>query len=60
MSSVESSNPNIVGFENCNIAEGQDKDLKITFINMTKVLKEKMNKGLKEIYFFKKKKSGMK
>lgn len=50
MSPVESSNPTIVGFENCNIAEEQDKELKITFMNIIKVLKEKMNEGLKEIY----------
>lgn len=50
MSPVESSNPTIVGFENCNIAGEQDKELKITFMNIIKVLKEKMNEGLKEIY----------
>lgn len=55
MSPVESSNPTIVGFGNCNIAEEQDKDLKITFMNMIKVLEEKMNKDLKEIYKKKKK-----
>jgi hypothetical protein len=29
MSSLESSNPTIVGPEKCNVAEAQDKDLKI-------------------------------
>lgn len=34
----------------CNIVEVQDKDLKIAFRNVIEILKEGMNRALKEIY----------
>lgn len=45
------SNSTTVGHiaEYCNIAEAQDKDFKIAFLNMIETLKEKINKSLKEI-----------
>jgi hypothetical protein len=49
-SSTRAQQPYHTGPENCNIVKAQDTDLKITFINMIEVLKEDMNKSLKEIY----------
>ena len=48
-SSTRAQQPYHTGPENCNIVKAQDTDLKITFINMIEVLKEDMNKSLKEI-----------
>lgn len=50
MSPLEPSNTTIVDSEKCNIAEAKGKDFKIAFINMIEVLKEEINKSLKEIY----------
>jgi hypothetical protein len=50
MSSAEPSNPATLGTKICNVAEAQDRDFKIAFINMIEVLKEDMNKSCKEIY----------
>lgn len=44
----EPSNPNTVGLEYCNIDETEEKDHKRAFINMTEILKEKINKSLIE------------
>lgn len=43
MSPRELSNSTIVDPEDCNTAEKKDKDLKMAFMNMIEVLKEKMN-----------------
>ena len=50
MSQLEFSNPIRLGSEYSNIAEAQDKDLKIEFMNVKEVLKEEINTSLKEIY----------
>lgn len=50
MSPLEPSNTTIVDSEKCNIAEARGKDFIIAFINMIEVLKEQINKSLKEIY----------
>ena len=50
MSPLEANNSATAGPENCSIAEAQEKGLKTAFMNMIKVLKEEMNKPLKEIY----------
>lgn len=42
ISPPDPSKPATLGPENCNIVETQHKDLKITSINMTKLLKEEM------------------
>ena len=47
---LEPNNPIIVGTEICSIAEIQDKNHKMTFMNMIEVLKEEMNKSLKEAH----------
>lgn len=40
MSPVALSTPTTVSPEKCNIVEAQDKNIKITFINMLEVFKE--------------------
>jgi hypothetical protein len=50
MSPYRPNNPAIAGPEYSNIAEAQEKALKTTFMNMTEVLKAKMNEPIKEIY----------
>lgn len=50
MSPLEPSNTTIVDSEKYNIAEARGKDFIIAFINMIEVLKEQINKSLKEIY----------
>lgn len=50
MSPLETSNPITVGPEKCNIADAQDKDLKIAIMTMFKLLKKDMNKYNKDIY----------
>lgn len=47
MSPLALSNPTIAGPEHYNIAEAQDKALKIAFIKMIEVFKEKTSKSLK-------------
>lgn len=49
MSSLETSNPTTAGLENFNIAEAQEKHLKIAFMNIIDGLKEEI-KFLKEFY----------
>jgi hypothetical protein len=49
MTSLESSNPATTGLEYFNIAEAQEKDLRIAFMNIIDGLKEEI-KVLKEIY----------
>jgi hypothetical protein len=49
ISSLQPGNPNSRP-KKCNIAEAQDKDLKITFLNMIEALKEEISKFLKEFY----------
>lgn len=50
MSPLEPRNTTTVGPEYCNRDEAQEKDLKIAFMNMIKVLKEEINKFPKEIH----------
>lgn len=47
---LQSRNPSTAGREYYNIAEIHVKDLRIGFMNMIEVLKEKTNLPLKEIY----------
>jgi hypothetical protein len=44
---LKSKAPTISGPEYCNIAEGQDKDHKIVFMDMIENLREQVNKSLK-------------
>lgn len=46
---LQPSNPTTEGFCKYNIDGTQDKDLKITFVDMIEGLEEKMDKSLKEI-----------
>lgn len=50
MSLLECNNHPTVGLERCSIAEEQNKDLNIAFINIIEVLKQKIKKSLKGIY----------
>lgn len=50
MSALESRYSNTVVTKYSSIFEAQEKEFKAAFTNMTKVLKEHMNKSLKEIY----------
>lgn len=50
MFSPELSNPATAGPEKYSVAEVQDKDFKITIINVHKDLKEEMNKFLSKAY----------
>lgn len=45
---MEPNRPTTVSSGYCNMAEVQDKDRKIVFINMIEVLKKEMNKSLKD------------
>jgi hypothetical protein len=47
---LDPSNLTIVGTENYNIAEAQDKDLKIALMNEINFFKEEMKNFLKEVY----------
>ena len=47
MSPLELSNLTTAFPEYCNIAEGQDKDHKIVFMDMIENLREQVNKSLK-------------
>lgn len=47
---LESSNPTAVGLEKCNIAERQDKDLKIAIMFMLKNIKHGIHKSINEIH----------
>lgn len=49
MSPPETSNPITVDSEKYNIAEAQDKDFKITIMNIVKDFNEGMNKSLSEL-----------
>lgn len=49
MSPLEPGNPITSGFEKCNTAEAQNKDLKVRFVSMIKVLKGKISKSCKKI-----------
>lgn len=49
VSTVCSSNLNSAGPEKCKVVEAQYRDLKLAFISMIVVLKDEMNKFLKEI-----------
>lgn len=53
VSILESSNPNTVDPDNCNIAETQDSVSKLAFIETIKVFKEEMNNSFKEINAYK-------
>ena len=44
MSLPESNNSTTAGHEHCNVAEAQDKDLKMALMNITEVYKEKNEK----------------
>lgn len=46
MSSLEPSNPTIVDSKKGNIAEAQDKDFKISIMDMLDALEEEINKTL--------------
>lgn len=48
MSSLEPSYPTTVGPEYSKIAKTQEKDININYINIIEVLKEGINKHLKE------------
>lgn len=50
MSALELSNSSTVDLEICIIAEAQVKDLKIGFMTVIEILKEEMNKSLREIH----------
>lgn len=50
MSPLELSSPMTAGLEYCNITKTQGKELKMVFINMIEILKEKTNKSFKVIY----------
>lgn len=50
MSSLESSIPTRLGPEKLNIAEAQDKELKIVIINICRMFKDNMNRYFSEIY----------
>ena len=50
MSPLKPNSTTTVGPEKCSMAEKQDKDFKIAFMNMLKLLREEMNKLIKEIY----------
>ena len=43
MSPLDPSNLTIVGPKNCNLAEEQDKDLKISLMDMIEAFKDKIN-----------------
>lgn len=47
---LEPSNRTTVNSEKCNIAETHESDVKITFMNMTEIYKEKVNKPLNAVY----------
>lgn len=50
MSPLEPGNPITSGFEKCNTAEAQNKDLKVPFVSMIKVLKGEISKPRKKFY----------
>lgn len=50
MSSLEPRNPTKVDPEYYNTADVHDNDLKIAFMNMPEIIKEKMKKSFREIY----------
>lgn len=49
MSSLEPRNFTTTDSEYCNIANTQEKDLKIPFVTITEILKYEMNKSPKEV-----------
>lgn len=49
MSLLEPSNPTAYGPEKCNVAEAQDKDLKLALMNTVEDLKSRIH-PVKEIY----------
>jgi hypothetical protein len=49
---LEASNPIARGSGKCNISEAQDKNFKISIINIFKDIKERMNKSLNEVCRF--------
>ena len=49
MSPLKFSNPTTASPEYCDIADTQEKDLNLTFMNIIEVLKEEINKSLREI-----------
>ena len=49
MSPLKFSNTTTASPEYCDIADTQEKDLNLTFMNIIEVLKEEINKSLKEI-----------